>query len=300
MMKLVIKTPAKINLGLYVLSKRPDGYHEIETILQMVSLFDEIELETLSGKVELDCDYPGVPNDSSNLAARAALLLKEAFPEQKDLGCRIKLKKNIPVGAGLGGGSGNAAGILWGLNVLWDLKIDRQSLMDLAAKLGSDVPFFLCSPLALGTGRGEQVESLQPAKKMVVMLVFPRVSIAASAVYAGNNLKLTTGQNNISIIKKNLSRHGCAGLGKLIHNDLEPVVLKDYPVVRELKEKLETFNPEGVLLSGSGSTVFAIFANADEAKQAQKACKEANWDTFLTETISNYSEFLPEQMLNYP
>ena len=299
-MKLIFKTPAKINLGLYVLAKRLDGYHELETILQMVSLFDEIALETIPGKVELDCDYPGVPNDSSNLAAKAALLLKENFPERKDLGCRIRLKKNIPVGAGLGGGSGNAAGILWGLNVLWDLRIDRRGLMNLAAKLGSDVPFFLCSPLALGTGRGEQVESMQPAKKMNVMLVYPRISIAASAVYAGDNLKLTTGGNNISMLKKNLSGQGCAGLGKLLHNDLEPVVLKDYPDVRELKEKLETFNPEGVLLSGSGSTVFAIFANADAAKQAQIACKGANWDTFLTETISDYSEYLPEQMLNYP
>jgi 4-diphosphocytidyl-2-C-methyl-D-erythritol kinase len=299
-MKLVFKTPAKINLGLYVLAKRSDGYHEIETLLQMVSLYDEVELETLNSKVELDCNHPGVPSDSSNLVVKAALLLKENFPEQKELGCRIKLKKNIPVGAGLGGGSGNAAGVLWGLNLLWDLKIDRQRLMDLAAKLGSDVPFFLCSPLAQGTGRGEKVTSLQPAKKMNVMLVFPRISIAASEAYSGNNLKLTTGQNNISILKKNLSRHGCAGLGKLLHNDLEPVVLKDYPDVRELKEKLESFNPEGVLLSGSGSTVFAIFANADEAKQAQTACNGANWDTFLTETISNYSEFLPEQMLNYP
>jgi len=299
-MKLAFKTPAKINLGLYVLAKRPDGYHEVETLLQMVSLYDEVELEVLDTKVDLICNHPGVPSDSSNLAAKAALLLKKTFPERKDLGCRIRLKKNIPVGAGLGGGSGNAAGVLWGLNVLWDLKIERQSLMDLAANLGSDVPFFLCSPLAFGTGRGEKVEILQPAKKMNVMLVFPRIPIAASAAYSGDNLKLTTDQNNISMLKKNLSQHGCAGLGKLLHNDLEPVVLKDYPDVRELKEKLETFNPEGVLLSGSGSTVFAIFANADEMKQAQTACKGANWDTFLTETISNYSEFLPEQMLNYP
>ena len=299
-MKLVYKTPAKINLGLYVIAKRPDGYHEVETLLQMVSLYDEVELETINANIELDCNHPGVPSDSSNLAAKAAILLKEVFPERKDLGCRIKLKKNIPVGAGLGGGSGNAAGILWGLNVLWDLKMDRQGLMKLAAKLGSDVPFFLCSPLAQATGRGEKVEFLQPAKKMNVMLVFPRISIAASTAYSGNNLKLTSGRNNISMLKKNLSRHGCAGLGKLLHNDLEPVVLKDFPDVRELKEKLESFNPEGVLLSGSGSTVFAIFANADEAKQAQTACKGANWDTFLTETISDFSEFLPEQMLNYP
>ncbi len=299
-MKLVFKTPAKINLGLYVIGKRPDGYHEVETILQMVSLYDNIELESLPGAVELDCDSPEVPGDSSNLAVRAALLLKESFPDRKDLGCRIKLEKNIPVGAGLGGGSGNAAGVLWGLNLLWDLKLKKEDLMILAARLGSDVPFFLCSPLARGTGRGEQVVPLQPAKKMGVILVFPRFSIAASEVYASQNLKLTTGGNNIRMLEKNLLQREFAGLGALLHNDLEPVVLKDFPGVRGLKEKLENLKPEGALLSGSGSTVFAVFENSKAARQAYTACKTAEWDTFLTETISSFSEFVPEQMLSYP
>ena len=203
-MKLVFKTPAKINFCLYVLGKRPDGYHEVETVLQMVSLYDNIALEPLPSAVELVCDAPGVPSDSSNLVVRAALLLKDSFPRRKGLGCRIKLEKNIPVGAGLGGGSGNAAGVLWGLNLLWDLKLKKEDLMVLAAHLGSDVPFFLCSPLARGTGRGERVVPLHPAKKMDIILVFPRFSIAASVVYANKNLKLTTGGNNISMLEKNL------------------------------------------------------------------------------------------------
>lgn len=299
-MKLVFKTPAKINFCLYVLGKRPDGYHEVETVLQMVSLYDNIELEALDSAVELVCDAPGVPSDSSNLVVRAALLLKDSFPRRKGLGCRIKLEKNIPVGAGLGGGSGNAAGVLWGLNLLWDLKLKKEDLMVLAAHLGSDVPFFLCSPLARGTGRGERVVPLQPAKKMDIILVFPRLSIAASVVYANKNLKLTTGRNNISMLEKNLLRQDFAGVGASLHNDLEPVVLKDYPGVRDLKEKLETFQPEGALVSGSGSTVFAVFADSDAAGRAYTACKKAGWDTFLTETISSFSEFVPEQMLNYP
>lgn len=299
-MKLVFKTPAKINLGLYVLGKRPDGYHEVDTILQMVSLYDTIELESLPGAVELICDCPGVPSDATNLATRAALILRETVPDRKDLGCRIRLEKNIPVGAGLGGGSGNAAGVLWGLNVLWDLKLKRQDLMVLAARLGSDIPFFLCSPMARGTGRGEQVAPMQPAKKMAVILIFPRFSIAASAVYSSPNLKLTTGGNNISMLQKNLSQQKIAGLGALLHNDLEPIVLKDYPVIRVLKDKLEALKSEGALVSGSGSTVFAVFASSQEANHAYIACKEEEWDTFLTETVSSFSEFLPEQMLNYP
>jgi 4-diphosphocytidyl-2-C-methyl-D-erythritol kinase len=142
-MKLVFKTPAKINLGLFILGKRPDGYHDLETLFQMVSLYDTVELESLENKVELVCDDPKVPTDESNLMIRAARLLQEAVPEKTGLGCRMVLKKRIPMGAGLGGGSGNAAGVLTGLNRLWDLKLKSAELSKIAACLGSDIPFFL-------------------------------------------------------------------------------------------------------------------------------------------------------------
>lgn len=299
-MKLAFKTPAKINLALNILGKREDGYHELETILQMVSLYDGIELESTTSTIELDCNHPDIPSDSSNLAFRAALLLKKHFYERRELGCRIRLEKNIPAGAGLGGGSGNAAGVLWGLNALWDLKLTRESLRDLAAELGSDVPFFLCSPLALGTGRGEKVTPLQPIKKLSVVLVYPGFPLAASEVYGSPNLKLTTRKNNISIIQKNLSQSGFPDFGTHLHNDLEPVVLQGYPVIHEIKNKLGGLQAQGVLLSGSGSTVFAVFEDSKAASLACSVCKKGGWDTFLTETISNFSEFLPESMINYP
>lgn len=299
-MKLVFKTPAKINLSLYILGKRPDGYHELETLLQMVSLYDRVELEPLSSTVELICNQPGVPADSSNLAVRAAHLLKKRFPDRKELGCRIKLEKNIPAGAGLGGGSGNAAGVLWGLNVLWDLKLTRENLMDLAADLGSDVPFFLCSPLALGTGRGEKVTPVQPIKKLSVVLVFPGFPIATSEVYGSPNLKLTTREKNISIVKKFPTQWGFADWGSHLHNDLEPVVLEGYPVIQKIKNELGALRADGTLLSGSGSTVFAVFEDSKTASQACSVCKKGDWDTFLTETISSFSEFLPESMIDYP
>lgn len=299
-MKLAFKTPAKINLALNILGKREDGYHELETLLQMVSLYDRIELESTPSTIELDCNHPDIPSDSSNLAVRAALLLKKHFYERKELGCRIRLEKNIPAGAGLGGGSGNAAGVLWGLNVLWDLKLTRENLRDLAADLGSDVPFFLCSPLALGTGRGEKVTPLQPIKKLNVVLVFPGFSIAASEVYGSPNLKLTTRKNNISIIQKNLSQSGFSDLGTHLHNDLEPVVVESYPVINEIKNELRALRAKGALLSGSGSTVFAVFEDSKVARLACSVCKKGDWDTFLTETISSFSEFLPESMINYP
>jgi len=160
-MKIKFKTPAKINLGLHIHGKREDGFHELETIFQMVSLYDDVELELLSSGIKLECDMPGVPTDDTNLVCKAALLLRQSY-QVEGKGVSIRLKKKIPFGAGLGGGSGNAAGVLMGLNRLWDLNIEREKLLTLAAELGSDVPFFLTSPCALGMGRGEQLKALKP------------------------------------------------------------------------------------------------------------------------------------------
>ena len=186
--KLILKTPAKINLGLHIHHKRRDGYHELETLLQMVSLYDELELESLASGIELECGTPGIPTDDTNLAYRAAHLLQKTC-KAGGRGVRIRLKKKIPSGAGLGGGSGNAAGVLLGLNRLWDLKMSRSHLVSLAAELGSDVPFFLTAPCALGTGRGERLESLTPSPKFQVLLVFPGFPVSTSWVYQDLKLK---------------------------------------------------------------------------------------------------------------
>ncbi len=299
-MTLSFKTPAKINLGLCILGKRPDGYHELETLLQMVSLYDEIDLEPAPKGVALDCDSPNIPKDASNLVVRAAALLEEACPE-KSSGARIRLKKNIPAGAGLGGGSGNAAGVLMGLNRLWDLKLSPERLSHLAAKLGSDVPFFLGSPCALGTGRGEIVHPVKPSGKFSVVLVYPGFPIATSEVYGALKIKLTNPGNHISILKKFLSESEIAALGSQLHNDLEPVVEKRFPEIEAIKSELLAHGAKGALLSGSGSTVFGIFDNPEHANHAcsNMTLRETGL-SFVTETISDVSEFLPEEMLNYP
>ena len=170
-MTLQLKSPAKINLGLFILGKREDGYHELETLFQMVSLYDTLELTALPTGIELRCDHPGVPADATNLVVRAARLLLAKDAGGRTLGCRIHLKKQIPVGAGLGGGSGNAGLALRGLNQLWGLGLGTPELMEIAAQLGSDVPFFLGAPAALGRGRGERLTPLQPAKKFYVILL---------------------------------------------------------------------------------------------------------------------------------
>ncbi len=299
-MKLVFKTPAKINLGLFILGKRPDGYHDLETLFQMVSLYDTVELESLENKIELVCDDPKVPTDESNLMIRAARLLQEAVPEKTGLGCRMVLTKKIPMGAGLGGGSGNAAGVLRGLNRLWDLNLKSAELSRIAAQLGSDIPFFLCAPSALGQGRGERLTPLQPPKKFHVILVFPRVSMATSEVYQAFKLDLTKNSKNIKILREFFSQSNITSLGAYLHNDLEPIVMERLPVVARIKQKLNSLNADGTLLSGSGSAVFGIFENSQGAQEAYARCCEEDWDTFLAETVSSFSEFMPENLLNYP
>ncbi len=297
-MKIKFKTPAKINLGLHIHGKREDGFHELETIFQMVSLYDDVELELLPSGIKLECDTPGVPTDDTNLVCKAALLLRKSY-QVEGKGVSIRLKKNIPFGAGLGGGSGNAAGVLMGLNCLWDLKIEREKLSKLAAELGSDVPFFLTSPCALGMGRGEQLKALEPCAKFQVLLVFPGFPVATSWVYQNLKLKLTKRENNISILRKNLSLSDITSLGSRLYNDLEPVVIQRFPEVQVVKDELGARGALGVLLSGSGSTVFGIF---DDPEKARVACAGLNgtWERVIVETIESLTEFFPEDILNYP
>ena len=297
-MKLKFKTPAKVNLGLHVHGKREDGFHELETIFQMVSLFDDVELELLSSGIKLECDMPGIPTDDTNLVCKAALLLRKSY-QVEGKGVSIRLKKKIPFGAGLGGGSSNAAGVLMGLNRLWDLNIDREKLFTLAAELGSDVPFFLTSPCALGKGRGERLKVLESCSKFQVLLVFPGFPIATSWVYQNLRLKLTKRPNNISILRKNLSLSNITSLGSQLYNDLESVVIQKFPEVKVVKDELWAWGALGVLLSGSGSTVFGIF---DDPEKAQVACASLNgdWERVVTETIESFTEFYPEEILNYP
>ncbi len=299
-MKLELKSPAKINLGLFVVRKREDGYHDIETLFQMVGLYDDLIVESRTSGVSLQCEGGGIAADDDNLALRAARLLQERVPEARQQGCHIHLKKNIPAGAGLGGGSGNAALVLWALNRLWDLKMSRQDLQKLAAELGSDVPFFLASPAALGSGRGEILEPIEPIEKTNIIVVFPRLHVATAEVYRALNLDLTTPPKTISILLKFFSESDIPSLGEHLQNDLEPIVLERFPEVRAVRDRLASMAPEGVLLSGSGSAVFALFRDRAQAESARAQLQDTEWDVYLTETVASFSEFLPETLLHYP
>ena len=293
---LKFKTPAKINLGLHIHKKREDGFHELETLFQMVGWFDEMEMEKTSEKMEFFCDTPSIPNDDSNLVVKAVRLLQNRFPE-KCRGVKIKLKKNIPFGAGLGGGSGNAAGTLLALNHLWDLNLSRAQLSQIASNLGSDVPFFLMSPCAIGKGKGEILLPIENPISFFILMVYPGFPIATPWVYENLKLKLTKAENNISILTNFLMRSEFAQFGAALYNDLELVVIKRYPEILEIKNELLNLGAGGALLSGSGSTVFGIFDNSEIAKKALARFTGGKYRVCLAKSITRFSEFFPEEML---
>jgi 4-diphosphocytidyl-2-C-methyl-D-erythritol kinase len=290
------KTPAKVNLGLNILGKREDGFHELETLFQMVNWCDEIKIEPLTDGLELICNQPDIPNDERNLVIKAARLLQTRYPDQCK-GARIHLNKNIPHGAGLGGGSGNAAGVLLGLNFLWGLNLKRQDLILLASELGSDVPFFLLSPCAIGRSRGEILESVKSSIKFYILMVYPGFALSTAWVYQNLKLKLTKQENNISILKNLLLQSKFAQIGETWANDLELVVFQEYPEILEIKNELLALGAKGALLSGSGSTVFGMFDDLETAKSAYTRLERGGGRLFLAENIVSLSELYPEKML---
>ena len=291
------KTPAKVNLGLHILGKREDGFHELETLFQMVNWCDEIKIECLSRGLELVCNQPDIPTDKGNLVIKAAHILQTRYPERCK-GARIHLNKNIPHGAGLGGGSGNAAGVLLGLNFLWNLKLKREDLISVASELGSDVPFFLFSPCAIGRGRGEILEPVKNSIRFYVLMVYPGFAVPTASVYGNLKLKLTKRENNISILKNFLLQSKFAQLGATWSNDLELFVFKEYPGLSGIKKEMLALGAKGALLSGSGSTVFGIFDNPETANSAHARLDRGKFMLFLAESVVSLSELYPEEMLH--
>ena len=285
------KTPAKVNLGLHILGKREDGFHELETLLQMVKLFDDIKIECIPSGLELVCNQPDIPRDEGNLVIKAAKILQTKFPDRCK-GARIHLNKNIPHGAGLGGGSGNAAGVLLGLNFLWDLKLKRKDLVLIASELGSDVPFFLFSPCAIGRGRGEVLEPVESSIRFCILMVYPGFAVSTAMVYGNLKLKLTKRENNISILKNFLLHSEYAQMGATWFNDLEPIVFKEYPELSEIKKEMLTLGAKGALLSGSGSTVFGVFDNPEIAKNAYAQLDRGGLTLFLAESVASLSDYI--------
>lgn len=270
MQSTTLLSPAKVNLRLEILFKRPDGYHEIATLFHKISIFDKIRLTSTPGnKIVLTTSNPQIPSDHRNLAWQAAdLILKTAGISQ---GIQIDIRKHIPAGAGLGGGSSNAATTLRGLNSLLKLNFSEKTLHSLALDLGADVPFFLMdAPTAYGTGIGETLTPVKHCDKLWFLVIFPGVTVSTAWAYqtfAKYNL-LTKSSNNNIINNYNLDRNT---VKSLLYNDFESVVNSRHPEIDIAKNLLYKTGAEAAMLSGSGSAVFGIYPDEQSAVKAFSA-----------------------------
>ena len=277
-MTLEKQSPCKVNLLLNILGKRADGFHELETVMHPVNLFDRLSFRRAGSSVELTCSDPILPVDGTNLVHRAAAAFREAAGV-KD-GVAIHLEKRIPMAAGLGGGSGNAATMLTGLNELFGEPLSAQRLHDLAASIGSDVAFFLQRKPALATGRGEKIQSLDffPALKgAAVLLIRPGFGVATAWAYQ-NLARFPEALNGRPGRAENLVRllntfDLKTAVGEF-YNSLEAPVLEKYPLLEVYQKFLREQGAAVALMSGSGSTTFGILASANAARRAEEKVKE--------------------------
>ncbi|CAG9623074.1 4-(cytidine 5'-diphospho)-2-C-methyl-D-erythritol kinase [Sutcliffiella rhizosphaerae] len=255
-MRLLEKAPAKINLSLDVLHKRPDGYHEVKMIMTTIDLADRIELsERRDGQIRIISHNRYVPDDSRNLAYQAASLLKERYGLNK--GVSIAITKMIPVAAGLAGGSSDAAATLRGLNKLWQLGLSLDELAEIGAEIGSDVSFCVYGGTALATGRGEIVEHIPAPPHCWVVLAKPTIGVSTAEVY--NNLNLENVKHpDVEGMLAAIHDNSYEKMIGLVGNVLESVTLKLYPEVSHIKDQMKRFGADAVLMSGSGPTVFGI------------------------------------------
>ena len=263
--RLRVRSYAKINLGLRILGERPDHYHEIETVFQLIDLSDTIEfLISPSPNIELSTNYSFLSNES-NLIVKAAKLLRATY--QVSQGIRVKLTKNIPVGGGLGGGSSNAAITLWSLQKIWDLPCTPNELQLLGGQLGSDIPFFFTGGCAHATGKGEVLTEFPFSGNYWVVTITPNFGI--STAWAYQNLTLTKFDKNlklISLISENLP--ALDQWSSVFTNDFEPTVLERYPEIGQNKEDLKKLKADFCSLSGSGGTVYGVFETEEKAQGA--------------------------------
>jgi len=271
-----LKAPAKVNLYLKVLRKRPDGYHELETIFERVNLFDELTFKKIRSGIQLRSSGLCLPRGRRNLVYRAAELLNRHYPSSG--GVSITLNKRIPIAAGLGGGSSDAATTLLALNKLWNLKLSKLCLLVHAEELGSDVPFFILErSFALGWGRGEKLRALSYRRKLWHVLVTPTFPVLASDVYRSlRAADLTRSGGNARISFKSLR----------LFNTLERVILKKHKTIQDMKEGLLEAGAREALVSGSGPSLFGL---ADSSAHAAKIARKIRKATpFPVRIVSTY------------
>jgi len=274
-------SPAKINLFLQITGKRPDGYHDIVTLMCCIGIYDIVSLNFGAEKTAVSCSDPTVPKDSTNLAHRSARLFFKTLDIDESV--NISIKKNIPIAGGLGGGSSNAAAVLLGLNRHYGYPFTRDELRTMGLKIGADVPFFIFQKPALASGIGEKLEAYEGLPLFHVVLIYPGFAVSTETTYKNLNLGLTKCKKKLkgfSFNKQyfNAAYHLC--------NDLESVTASKYPDIGEAKAELMRHGALGALMSGSGPSVFGLFSDPHTAKGANHALSKASkWQVFLADVI---------------
>lgn len=276
---ITLRSPAKINLCLSVHGKRTDGYHDVEMLMQMVGLYDEVTVSLGGNGVSVACDQSGVPGGEKNIAWKAAVGMLAA--SGIEAGLSIQIKKSIPVAAGLGGGSGNAAAVIAAANRLLGTGFDRKQLSEIGARIGMDVPFFFYGPTALARGRGEIITALPPAPGFWVLLVNPGFETSTAWVYNNVNLGLTK-----KVDCNKIARLTVGKIAEGLHNDLETVTASEHRVINEIERALLAHGALGARMSGSGPTVFGVFETEAGCRKAAESLAQTGWRLYPAEALT--------------
>jgi 4-diphosphocytidyl-2-C-methyl-D-erythritol kinase len=277
---------AKINWALHVLGRRPDDYHELQTIFQTVTLRDSLRFTARSdGRIEIVCDAPGIPLDESNLIYRAAAALQKRYGIER--GVTVELEKRIPAGGGLGGGSSNAAIALMGLAHLWRIEVTGSELAEMGASLGADVPFFFTGGTALGEGLGTKVSPLADVIDLPLLIVAPDVKVLTAQAYKLLNAPaLTKANGDIILSSSRADAQIPDSVPYRLYNDFERVVLRLEPEIERAKNSLMVAGARASLLAGSGSSVFGLFDNHESQERATRTLSaEEGWRVFSCATL---------------
>ncbi|WP_089284160.1 4-(cytidine 5'-diphospho)-2-C-methyl-D-erythritol kinase [Anaerovirgula multivorans] len=281
-----LKSRAKINLSLDVLGKRLDGYHEVKMIMQQIDLYDNITVverrdrETI--QILTECEF--IPKNNGNIAYRAAELIRKQY--NISCGLDIYIEKNIPVAAGLAGGSSNAAAVLTGLNQLWQLKLAQKQLMELGVSIGADIPFCIMGSAAIAEGIGEKLTAVDGLKNVWMVLAKPAISVSTAEVYSRLDLSKIENRPDTLKLLKAIKERDLYTLSKNMANVLETVTERKHPIIKDLKKKMIEYQALGSMMSGSGPTVFGIFKKYEKAKAAYENLKIINRQTYLVQSYS--------------
>ncbi|MBN1044176.1 4-(cytidine 5'-diphospho)-2-C-methyl-D-erythritol kinase [Clostridium botulinum] len=278
-----IKAYAKINISLDVIGKREDGYHLLKMIMQNIDLYDIVQIEKIPNGIKLKCNKPYVPTDERNLAYKAAKLFKETYDIKS--GIYINIEKNIPVSAGLAGGSTDAAAVLKIMNKMFNINVPQSELMDLGLKLGADVPYCICGGTALCEGIGEKVTKLKPFTDKILVVVKPPFGVSTKEVYKAFDLSKVIFHPKTNELISNIEKNNIDFIANNMKNLLENVTLGRYKIISTIKEEINTCGALGSMMSGSGPTVFGFFDDILKAQKCYEKMKEKYVDVFITRTI---------------